>query len=49
MAMELARLILYVEFLLIALAVVATVARFITPHSYRVQIGRHFRHLLHSD
>lgn len=49
MAMELARLILYIEFAVVALAVVAFVARLITPQSYRVEIGRQFRHLLHSD
>ena len=49
MAMELARLILYVEFAIVALAVIAFVARLVTPHSYRVQIGLQFRHLIHSD
>jgi hypothetical protein len=50
MAMEeLARFILYVEFAVVALAIVAFLARLFTPHSYRVEIGRQFRHYLHIE
>jgi hypothetical protein len=49
MAMELAKIILYVEFAVVALALVAFVARLVTPHVYRVTIGQYFRQHLHID
>jgi hypothetical protein len=50
MAMEeLARFILYVELALVALAVIVFFGRLVTPYSYRVEIGRYFRHYMHIE
>jgi hypothetical protein len=50
MAMEeLARFILYVEFAVVALALIAFLARLVTPYSYRVEIGRYFRQYMHIE
>jgi hypothetical protein len=42
--MEVARLMLYMEYAAIGLVAGALIARLLTPYSYRVELGRQFRH-----